>query len=210
MIYKTIKTIIILFTILFLISCKTNKQNKTLPLLKGSVQVLIDRNYRYDSDFPPKIKIENNGFGTGLVEERFVEGSVRFGKTGIDNSKEGKWLSGHADFDKDGNVFAQGKIWREEYFKNGLREGPYKYFNDKGTVIYETTFDKGTGLWKEFHPNGQLYFEIYTKNGYFTDTLKLHDYNGKIIGKRLYKKDSLIYSEGLPGFPYRPNSVPSD
>lgn len=166
--------------------------------------------YKYDSDFPPKKEIDNKGFGTGLIEEWFKEGGVRFGKTGIGNSKEGKWLSGDADFDENGNVYAKGGIWKEEYFKNGLRDSVYRRFNNNGKIIYETTFKKGTGLWKEFHSNGELYFEMYTKDGYFTDTLRLHDDKGRVVGKRLYKKDSLVYSEGLPCFPYRPESIPSD
>ena len=69
----------------------------------------------------------------------------------------------------------------------------------------------GTGIWKEFHNNGTLYFEMHTKDGYFTDTLKLYNDKGKIIGKRLYVRDSLVYYEGQSCFPCRrPDSVPSN
>ncbi|MCS4305093.1 antitoxin component YwqK of YwqJK toxin-antitoxin module [Chryseobacterium sp. BIGb0232] len=162
--------------------------------------------FKYNLDFPEKKIKEDKDVN---VEDKFAEGGERFGRI-IKGKKEGKWLSGDADFDQNGNVYAKGKIWREENFKDGLRDGVYKRFDNNGKVIYETTFKKGTGLWKEFHSNGKLYFEMYTKEGYFTDTLRLHDDNGKIVGKRLYKKDSLVYSEGLPCFPYRPESVPSD
>lgn len=201
--------------ILFIDSCNELKTvSKTTPQTFKPVKPIGENwgflYYKYNSDFPPRNEVNNKGIGTSLVEERFKEGGVRFGKTGINNSKEGKWLSGDADFDENGNVFAKGVKWREEYFKNGLRDSIYRRFDSNEKVIYETRFKKGTGLWKEFHSNGQLYFEMQTKDGYFTDTLKLHDDKGEIVGKRLYKNDSLIYSEGLPCFPYRPKSVSGD
>ncbi len=207
---KTIKLFVLFLTMYtFFIGCKSY-QKKMLDPIKGTAKALMYLHSKYDSDFPPKLKIENNGLGISPTEEWFKEGGVSFGKTGIDDSKEGKWLSGDADFDKNGNVVAKGGIWKEEYFKNGLRDSIYRRFDSNGKIIYETTFKKGTGLWKEFHSNGQLYFEMYTRDGYFTDTLRLHDDKGKIIGKRLYVKDSLVYDEGLPCFPYRSDSVPSD
>jgi antitoxin component YwqK of YwqJK toxin-antitoxin module len=159
--------------------------------------------YKHE-DFP-----NEDGLMEGKYEENFKEGGQRYGKI-IDGYKEGKWLCGNADFDSLGNVYAKGEIWREEYFKRGLRDSIFRQYGNDGKIIYETTFKRGTGLWKEFHSNGKLYFEIYTKDGYFTDTLRLHDYNGNVVGKRLYLKDSLIYSSGLPCFPYKPESVPSD
>lgn len=207
---KTIKLLgFLLAMYIFFIGCKSYTQ-KTLDPIKGTTQVLMYINTKYDSDFPPIVEVDNKGFGTSLIEERFKEGGRRFGKTGIDDSKEGKWLRGDVDFDESGNVYAKGKIWQEEYFKNGLRDSIYRCFDSNGKIIYETTFKKGTGHWKEFHSNGQLYFDIYTRDGYFTDTLKIHDDKGRIVGKRLYIKDSLVYNEGLPCFPYRPDSLPSD
>jgi hypothetical protein len=94
-----------------------------------------------------------------------------------------------------GNVYAKGRIWREEYFKRGLRDSIFRQYGHDGKIIYETTFKRGTGLWKEFHSNGKLYFEIYTKDGYFTDTLKLYNSKGRLQEKLLYKKDSLVYSQ---------------
>jgi antitoxin component YwqK of YwqJK toxin-antitoxin module len=147
------------------------------------------RNYRYE-DFPN----EDIRYGNIHNKDAFEEGGMRFG-TILDGYKEGKWLSGDAGFDKNNNVVKKGNLWKEEYFKNGLRDSIFKQFNSEGKIIYETTFKMGTGLWKEFHANGKLYFEAYTKDGYFTDTLKLYNAKGKLAEKLLYKRDSLIYSE---------------
>ncbi|SDJ93645.1 toxin-antitoxin system YwqK family antitoxin [Chryseobacterium jejuense] len=200
------------YTFVFLVlltSCslfkKKNVDHEPPTMIRSSI-TNPNTFFKYNLDFPEKnIKEDKDVY----VEDKFAEGGERFGRI-IKGRKHGKWLSGDADFDKKGNVYAKGKIWREEYFKNGLRDSIYKRFDNNGKIIYETTFKKGTGLWKEFHSNGKLYFEMHTKDGYFTDTLRLFDDKGKIVGKRLYKKDSLIYSEGLPCFPYRPESVPSD
>ncbi|WP_192501884.1 toxin-antitoxin system YwqK family antitoxin [Flavobacterium sp. PL002] len=150
-----------------------------------------DDNYRY-LDFPNEDTINIYTYN----EDEFNEGGQRFGKI-IDGYKEGKWLSGNADLDSLGNVYAKGKIWREEYFKKGLRDSIFRQFDREGKVIYETTFKMGTGLWKDFHSNGKLYFEAYTKDGYFTDTLKLYNDKGKLMEKLLYKKDSLIFNQNM-------------
>lgn len=65
----------------------------------------------------------------------------------------------------------------------------FRQFDNNGKVIYETTFKMRTGLWKEFHGNGKIYFETYTTDGYFTDTLRLHNKEGKNFEKRLYQKN---------------------
>ncbi|WP_337966784.1 hypothetical protein [uncultured Flavobacterium sp.] len=205
---KTIKLFGLLLTMYtFFIGCKSY-QKKILDPIKGTTQALMYLHSKYDSDFPPKLKIENNGLGISPTEEWFKEGGVRFGKTGIDDSKEGKWLSGDADFDENGNVYAKGGIWKEEYFKNGLRDSIFRQFDNDDKVIYETTFKMGTGLWKEFYGDGKIYFEAYTKEGYFTDTLHLYNKEGEIFEKRLYQKDALVYYAGngwCLRYRYKPN-----
>lgn len=74
-----------------------------------------------------------------------------------------------------------------------MRDSIYKIYNKEGKIVYSTTFKNGNGLEKDFYDNGQLYYEIKTQNGYFTDTLKLYTPQGKLMEKLLYKKDSLIY-----------------
>ena len=147
----------------------------------------------YNLDFPEK---EIKNFESSFVVDRFAEGGERYGRI-INGKREGVWLCGDADFDKNGKVYSKGFIWREEYFKNDLRDSIYRRFNNDGKLIYETTFKMGTGLWKEFHSNGKIYFEIQTKDGYFTDTLKLYNENGKLKEKILYIKDSLVFRKSM-------------
>lgn len=148
-------------------------------------------NYKYE-DFPNEDTISGNIHN----QDVFEEGGKRFGKI-LYGYKHGKWLSGNAGFDENGNVYAKGRIWKEEYFKKGLRDNIFRQFDSNGKIIYETTFKMGTGLWKEFHGNGKIYFEANTKDGYFTDTLKLYNDKGILSEKLLYMKDSLIFRENM-------------
>jgi antitoxin component YwqK of YwqJK toxin-antitoxin module len=149
-----------------------------------------DANLTYE-DFPNEaLNVADSNY-----KERLTDANHRIGK--IRNGyKEGKWLAGNVDFDENGNVESEG-VSKEEYFKNGLRDSIFRHFDSEGKIIYETTFKMGTGLWKEFHSNGKLYFEAYTKDGYLTDTLKLYDFRGRLQDKLLYKKDSLVYSQNF-------------
>jgi antitoxin component YwqK of YwqJK toxin-antitoxin module len=120
-------------------------------------------------------------------------------KNGVQN---GKWTSNRYYYlDSLGHKILKSYIFREEFFKNGLRDSIYKIYNKEGNVIYSTYFENGTGLEKDFHENGKLYYEIATQNGYFTDTIKLYDNRGKQVENLLYKKDSLAYHyESRGGF----------
>ncbi|MFH6956766.1 toxin-antitoxin system YwqK family antitoxin [Flavobacterium aquidurense] len=177
---------------------------RTVPFKESPKgMAVINGSYEY-TDFPNE---DTPDYGELSYIENFEEGGERYGKI-IDGYKEGKWLSGDADFDTLGNVYAKGKIYKEEYFKHGLRDSIFRQFDNDGKVIYETTFKMGTGLWKEFYGNGKIHFEANTKDGYFTDTLYLHNEEDEIFEKRLYKKDLLVYYAGNDWclkYRYKPN-----
>jgi antitoxin component YwqK of YwqJK toxin-antitoxin module len=118
------------------------------------------------------------------------------------NTKQnGKWTAKRFFISRNAGITkAIDYICREEYFKNGLRDSIFKVFDKDNKLVYSTYFKNGTGLEKDFHQNGKLYYEIATKDGYFTDTLKLYNDKGLLEKKLLYKKDSLIYTK-LSYFP---------
>jgi antitoxin component YwqK of YwqJK toxin-antitoxin module len=122
--------------------------------------------------------------------------SIREGQI-LNGYKEGLWLSAIYKYDTVKKTKEIDILFTEEYFKKGLRDSIFKQYDDKRNLIYSTYFKMGTGLWKEFHKNGKIYFDIQTKDGYFTDTLKLYNDKGKLMEKRLYKKDSLVYHENF-------------
>lgn len=114
-----ISVILIIITIIF-VSCINRKM---VPFKEGpppSRAFINKGSYRY-LDFPH----EDTSPGDVLYEENFEEGGLRYGKI-IDGYKEGKWISGDADFDSLGNVYVKSSIWREEYFKKGLRDSVFR------------------------------------------------------------------------------------
>jgi len=115
----------------------------------------------------------------------------------IQNGKqEGKWETyKFHEYDSLGYSRSKRYLGREEYFKNGLRDGIYKIYNKNGKIVYSAYFEKGNGVEKDFYDDGQLYYQIKTKDGYFTDTLKLYKKNGQLMQNLLYKKDSLIFKK---------------
>lgn len=115
----------------------------------------------------------------------------------IENGKqEGKWETyKYHKYDSLGYSRSKRYLGREEYFRKGLRDSIYKIYNKDGKIIYSTYFKNGNGIEKDFYDNGQLYYEIKTQNGYFTDTLRLYHENGRLAAKLLYDKDSLIFKK---------------
>ena len=181
------KNTLILIFILF--SCKILKQDK-IPLLDDQKCITHKNdinNYIFE-DFPNEdLKISNCE-----MEEFFSNKmGIRIGFISRNGVKEGYFWSAIQGKENDETISRV----REEYFKKGLRDSIFKQFDRDGKIIYETTFKMGTGLWKEFHGNGKIYFEAYTKDGYFTDTLKLYDKRGRLESKKNYIKDSLVYNK---------------
>jgi len=114
----------------------------------------------------------------------------------VDGKQSGQWIS-RRDFNYDSLSYSKKRkyIYREEYFKKGLRDSIYKIYNKEGKIIYSTYFKNGNGLEKDFHENGKLYYEMQIKDGYFTDTLRIYNDNGNLAEKLLYIKDSLVYQK---------------
>ncbi|OOV16915.1 toxin-antitoxin system YwqK family antitoxin [Flavobacterium sp. LM4] len=195
---KIIRKVLCLFVLSFF-SCKINKIDiSDTPdkgiFLAGNSNVYKNGVYlknNKDSYFISQDLIINREL---IDEDNPSEYFIYHGKREgyVHNGKqEGLWKSKRNYFlkDKENKEY----IFREEYFKNGLRDSIYKIYDKEGKIIYSTYFKNGTGKEKDFHENGKLYYEIETKDGYFVDTLKLYNDKGVLIEKLLYKKDSLVY-----------------
>jgi antitoxin component YwqK of YwqJK toxin-antitoxin module len=128
-------------------------------------------------------------------DDQFADGGRRWGYI-VDGFKEGKWVRGVRRLDSLGN-FVTIHVHREEYFKHGLRDSIFKIFDKDGQFVYSTYFKMGTGVLREYHDNGQLYYQVGTQAGYFTDTLRLYTEQGVLYEKLFYKKDSLVMHQRL-------------
>jgi antitoxin component YwqK of YwqJK toxin-antitoxin module len=223
---KTTINIIISSIILLMIACKS-KSNKVVSIDAPPctiIQAPMDGNFTslpYATNFVYynwyKVKTDVCRVNPFLLKDNF-EIAVKKGEGSdiINNdpnrgynfgTREGEFKNGKQHglwqcqrnyyLDSLGHHIYKKYKFREEYFKNGLRDSIYKIYNKKGDIVYSTYFKNGTGLEKDFHENGKLYYEIQTKDGYFTDTLKLYNDKGNLVEKLLYKKDSLVYDKRL-------------
>ncbi|MBF7092876.1 hypothetical protein IUY40_15175 [Flavobacterium sp. ALJ2] len=194
---------IVLFVCVISFSCKTKSITLTLPATGCYIdKALIYLNNNYFKN--PSTDLSGIIQTLVLKEEHMSDGSpenfnIYFGyrKGYVQNGKQvGLWQSFRYEQNDTLGQLKQ-NIFREEYFKNGLRDSIYKIYNKEGRIIYSTYFKNGNGIEKDFHENGKLYYEIEIKDGYFTDTLRIYNDKGNLIEKLLYKKDSLIYQKKI-------------
>jgi antitoxin component YwqK of YwqJK toxin-antitoxin module len=192
---KIISKVLLLSFLTTLLCCKTTQKGISqdvfpciyLPPFPEEKNYIFENWYKVDSSV-----CEDDNIYIICKSNRYLSRSGYFKNGKLD----GKWTAEtlftpiHAGTDKTIRY-----ILREEYFKNGLRDSIYKIYNKEGKVVYSTYFKNGNGIEKDFHNNGKLHYEIATKDGYFTDTLKLYNDEGKLKEKFLYKKDSLVYHE---------------
>lgn len=193
------------FGVLFLINnCGTQKvimgeSSPPINIIDNNARLYENQlNFRSDKEESLCVVMQ-----TVVIESKIIGGDNPLEKKIIygyregyskEGKQDGKWIAKrYYDYDSLGHSRIKTHLIREEYFKNGLRDSIYKICNKEGKIIYSTYFKSGTGLEKDFHENGNLYYEIETKDGYFKDTLKLYNDKGKLIEKLFYKNDSLVY-----------------
>lgn len=191
----------IILTLSLMLSCRT----KSRPMLIKQSKGLIDATYSISNVyeiFPSEdlFKYENRGnidymerVNNGMIREGIIE----------DGYKQGLWKTEAWVIQEQTNQLSKKYTHREEYFQNGLQDSTYTIYTPHGEILYRTTFNMGTGMEKDFHENEKLYYQIEKKDGYFTDTLKLYNENGKLMEKLFYQKDSLIYHEKIEDNGYR-------
>jgi len=79
----------------------------------------------------------------------------------------------------------------EEYYVNGIRDGLYIVYNKKDGVLYQNTFENGTGIEKIYRRRGSLYHIKFFKNGTidFTKPYTIYYENDKLAYKINYSKN---------------------
>jgi len=150
------------------------------------------------------------------LEGKYLE---YYGKTLItkgtykDGLKEGKWKQFHNNgIIKSEQNFKQGQAIGEQIFYNNkgalqyknsfieitengkkttVKHGKFVSFHSTGQVSQEGRYeyDKKTGLWREYNPNGNLYKETYYKNG------KVHGTNNSYTNTGTLETKSEYYEE---------------
>jgi antitoxin component YwqK of YwqJK toxin-antitoxin module len=140
----------------------------------------------------------------------------------INNKKEGVWIRNYPN----------GNRKHEITFKNGIANGPAKFFFDNGQlwesgtwvvnkwvgeyVFYHpngqkaydwhyNTQGKRTGTQKYFHSNGKLKYTGNWDNGKTVGSLKVYDEEGKLIAERVYEDGKFEKTIGRSN-----DSIPSE
>ena len=89
------------------------------------------------------------------------------------------------------NYWGNGKLKSKEKFKNGRRNGIFKYYHYNGRLKSEGNFknDKKDGTIKHYHDNGQLSLEEKWKNGKNVGPNNSYDEKGKLVSKKKSTKN---------------------
>ena len=133
---------------------------------------------------------------------RYLEGEpftgeqiYRFSKNDsiyIINSFQDGFLTGSVAFKKDGSVRAK----YEYKFNNGNHVGLTEYYSDgskKSDWLQGGASEDGLGFTKEWHPNGQLKFEMqWDENNQYHGLMTKWDDKGNIIAREKYEHGQLV------------------
>lgn len=194
------------FFLIVLVCCKTNvRYIESLVTVDEGYAIINDDDYNYIYDIFPEEDKSSSFYRAEYFEwltrdvhdiykpsDNYRIFGTRKGEL-MSGYKEGEWQTISYYFETTNKKVKY--ISRVEYFKHGLQDSIYKILDKDGRIIYETTFKMGTGIERDYHENGQLYYEIEKQDGYFTDTLKLYNSDGKLIQKLLYNKNIIVYDE---------------
>jgi uncharacterized protein len=77
----------------------------------------------------------------------------------------------------------------------GLWEGKWEYYDDKGLLVGEGNFVKGTGILKGYYWNGRLKREVQYVNNQKDGTETWYKENGLLEKKLVFKQDKLVGEE---------------
>lgn len=79
----------------------------------------------------------------------------------------------------------KGVLRSEENFKNGHKNGPFKWFNENGVLMGEESYkdDLKDGIFREYDEKGTLRKEKNYKDGALVGSLKVYSEDGKLVSK---------------------------
>ncbi len=105
-------------------------------------------------------------------------------------------IVGTIEFDEDGNQFYR----VENVFENGLQAG-FRQFGPDNQIVREWVGtpepDDSLTVFREWHPNGQLKFEMFSSSGerralVYEKIMTLYDEQGNILEQEMYEDGKLI------------------
>lgn len=85
-----------------------------------------------------------------------------------------------------------GVLAKEVPMKDGLRHGICKQWNDKGELLGTFEMNMGTGLSKQWFPNGQIEFEAFIIDEKFTGRMRRWDEDGTLFQETFFKANKMV------------------
>ncbi len=87
-----------------------------------------------------------------------------------------------------------GKIKRQEYYKEGKEEGEFKWWWNNGQLHVQYYYKEGEreGEFKEWWDNGQLWAQSYYKEGKLDGEYKVWNEQGELISHKIFKNCEFV------------------
>ena len=116
---------------------------------------------------------------TGIISERYANGSPSLWKTMVNGKSEGLWLEWYPD----------GTLRYRAYWKNSLGNGKWEYFYPNGQLRSESFYidDIAQGMLKAYHENGQLKTDGTYFNGKKDGIELTYDVNGILLSRKRFE-----------------------
>lgn len=161
----SIKLIIPVFILIFIISCSPKKVNNNGFYIKNNIVYRNDTNIPFTGIVKAKAEGKNfeysvkNGVKEGEFKITFANGNLIMKGNIVNDKNEGKWMyyypsgelesEGNFKYNKPDSIwtwyFPNGKVKERGNFVNGLREGNAKMFDESGNVSMENEYKNGIG-----------------------------------------------------------------
>ncbi len=212
MINKNIQAIAILLFAVFFSACHhTDKQYYDDGTLKSEIVTKsgkkdgiakyyhangkLQQEMNFKNDVPEGISRRWYFNGRQELEENYKNGlktgrAVAYNKYGkkiweahfLNDTLNGPWQEFHGN----GNPKVIG------YYKKGLFEKTWRYFDEDNQMIGEGKFDQGTGFQHAYYPNGKKWRLIFYRQNKKDGTERWWYPDGKLQKEKIYKNDSLL------------------
>jgi antitoxin component YwqK of YwqJK toxin-antitoxin module len=88
-----------------------------------------------------------------------------------------------------------GVLAKEVPMKDGLRHGICKQWNDKGELLGTFEMNMGTGLSKQWFPNGQIEFEASIVGEKFTGRMRRWDEEAHLVQETFFQGNKMVSKE---------------
>ena len=159
-----------------------------------SIQISSTAQIQKPAQIASESDIEINTY-TGVISERYVNGSPSLWKTLKNGKANGLWLE----------WYPNGTLRYRAHWKEGKGNGKWEYFYPNGNLRSESFYidDIAQGFLKAYHANGQLKTDVVFIDGKKDGVALTYDVNGMLLSRKRYMNgiqlidEPTIFEEGI-------------